>query len=154
MYSNSFNGDVKRVEIADAGFGSDQHVGVAQPAPRRRAAAAVPVNVIRVEHSAARSASAFSRARSGSASCPPTISPCASGSAGDRLDDEVDALPRIEVAGVADRERRRGTVRIAWTDVSAAGRAPSVDARAVRDDRERCPRDRSAALELRRRARR
>ena len=99
------------LEIADAGFGS-----VSTSASRSRAATSAggisPVNVTRdAQFSCA--ANAFTRARSGSFSCPPTISPRVSGSAATASIDQVDALPRIEVARVADGERSGvGSVRI------------------------------------------
>ena len=72
MYSKSFNGDVNAFDSADAGLGS-----VSTSHSRSRAATcdggSRPVNVTR-DAQLICSANACTRARSGSCSCPPTIS--------------------------------------------------------------------------------
>ena len=118
MYSNSLSGEVKCVEIADAGFGSTRTIGCARQRrhPRRLDQAG--------ERDARRRsqfcASACTRARSGSCAWPPTISA--------RLRAEAQRL-----AGARRRLSRRRDVRRSRSPARpACGAGPAAVAAACR----------------------
>ncbi len=106
MYSNSFNGDVNRVEIVDAGFGSTTTSARLQATPR----------VTRQEQT--REGDALGTVKPiGKAAQPREVrlarmsaddEPSRIRQRGNGLDDEIDSLPRIEVTGIGDGEPRRG----------------------------------------------
>ena len=103
MYSNSFSGDVNRSEIADAGFGSTRIVALRSSSATRPGSTS-PVNVTR-SAIPSRSRSALTRARSGSAACPPTMSPRTFGTRRERFEQHVDTFPRIQMPGIGDHRR-------------------------------------------------
>ena len=139
MYSNSFSGDVNAFEIADAGFGSTSTSAL--PQPRRDLGRRDQPGERDRDAQSSCPRNAFTRARSGSSSCPPTISPSASGSAasasstGPRLSTDTD-VPRSRSVKAGGRRaarwsrggRRRGRRAVATPSGTTARRGARTEA--------------------------
>ena len=108
MYSNSLSGDVTWVEIADVGFGQRRGCRPARAAPAPPTGGTCPVKVDAIVDARVVHASARRRAQIGLLFVAADDQRRRPRAPRQRVEQDVDALPRVEVPGIADDRSRCG----------------------------------------------